>query len=239
MKIYIIRHAEPDYEHHTITERGKKEAAALGKRYNASDFDAIYCSPLERAQATCRAVVKDEFKRVHVVDWLRELNHFHAILKGGEKQVCWDFKPKYIQKHPSLLQPNFLESMEVRDGVFEKHLFELWDNFDKLLAENGYVRDGYFYRVKKRNRKKIVLFCHFGVMSALVSHMMNIPFTNAAQFMICPPSGVTVFISEERDKGIAQFRMSRYGDTTHLGKEGIIRSFSGRFCELFTDDTRH
>ncbi len=238
MKLYIIRHAEPDYEHHTITERGKKEAAALGKRYNASDFDEIYCSPLERAQLTCQAVVKGK-KKVHTVDWLRELNHYHAVLEGGEKQVCWDFKPSYIQKHPIILQPNFLEAMEVRDGVFEKHLFELWDNLDKLLAEHGYKREGYFYKVTKPNKDKIVLFCHIGVMSAIVAHFMNIPFTNAAQFMICPPSGVTVFITEERDKGLAQFRMSRYGDTTHLGKEGIIRSFSGRFCELYSDKTRH
>jgi len=237
MKIYIVRHAEPDYEHHTITDRGRKEAAALGKRYNASDFDYIYCSPLERAQLTCNAVVKGK-KKVNTVEWLREINHFHAVL-NGKPQVCWDFKPKYIQKHPTLLQPNFLESMEIRDGEFEKHLFSLWDNFDKLLAKHGYKRDGYFYKVTKPNKDKIVLFCHFGVLSALVAHMLNIPFTNAAQFMICPPSGVTVFISEERDKGVAQFRMSRYGDTTHLGKEGIIRSFSGRFCEVFTDKTRH
>ena len=238
MKLYIIRHAEPDYEHHTITERGKKEAAALGKRYNASDFDEIYCSPLERAQMTCAAVVKGKGK-VHTVEWLRELNHYHAVLKGGKKQTCWDFKPEYINKHPTLLQPNFLESMEVRDGEFEKHLFHVWDSLDKLLAKHGYKREGYFYRVTKGNRDKIILFAHFGIMSAIVAHLMNIPFTNAAQFMICPPSGVTVFITEERTRGLAQFRMSRYGDTTHLGKEGIIRSFSGRFCELYTDKTRH
>ena len=136
MKLYIIRHAEPDYEHHTITERGKKEAAALGKRYNASDFDEIYCSPLERAQMTCKAVTKGKGK-VHTVEWLRELNHYHAVLKNGKKQTCWDFKPEYILKHPTLLQPNFLESMEVRDGEFEKHLFHVWDSLDKLLAQHG------------------------------------------------------------------------------------------------------
>ena len=103
MKLYIIRHAEPDYEHHTITERGKKEAAALGKRYNASDFDEIYCSPLERAQMTCKAVTKGKGK-VHTVEWLRELNHYHAVLKNGKKQTCWDFKPEYILKHPELLE---------------------------------------------------------------------------------------------------------------------------------------
>ena len=132
-----------------------------------------------------------------------------------------------------------LESMEVRDGEFEKHLFHVWDSLDKLLAKHGYKREGYFYKVTRRNRDKVILFAHFGIMSAIVAHLMNIPFTNAAQFMICPPSGVTVFITEERTRGLAQFRMSRYGDTTHLGKEGIIRSFSGRFCELYTDKTRH
>ena len=30
MTLYLIRHAEPDYENDTITENGKKQAAKLG-----------------------------------------------------------------------------------------------------------------------------------------------------------------------------------------------------------------
>lgn len=32
MILYIIRHADPDYAHNTITPLGKEEALALGQR---------------------------------------------------------------------------------------------------------------------------------------------------------------------------------------------------------------
>ena len=52
MKIIIARHAEPDYIHDTITEKGKKEAALLAKRLSQIKIDEIYVSPLGRAKDT-------------------------------------------------------------------------------------------------------------------------------------------------------------------------------------------
>ena len=53
------------------------------------------------------------------------------------------------------------------------------------------------------------------------------------------PTSVTTFYTEERIEGTASMRCSGIGDVSHLyaGKEEI--SFSGRFCECFTDETRH
>ena len=44
---------------------------------------------------------------------------------------------------------------------------------------------------------------------------------------------------KEREKGIASFRCEVYGDTSHLKIKGIENSFSGRFCEVYSDPTRH
>ena len=54
MRLYIIRHADPDYEHDTLTEDGHKEAQALAKRLASHGLDRIYCSPLGRAIDTAR-----------------------------------------------------------------------------------------------------------------------------------------------------------------------------------------
>ena len=50
---------------------------------------------------------------------------------------------------------------------------------------------------------------------------------------------ITTFYTEERIEGTASMRCSAIGDVSHLyvGSEEV--SFSGRFCECFTDDTRH
>ncbi len=49
MRLYIIRHADPDYANNTITPDGALEADALSKRLAKVGFDWIYSSPLGRA----------------------------------------------------------------------------------------------------------------------------------------------------------------------------------------------
>ncbi len=39
-------------------------------------------------------------------------------------------------------------------------------NFDKVLAEHGYVREGHYYRAEKANEHTLAFFCHFGVSRA-------------------------------------------------------------------------
>ena len=53
MRIFIIRHGDPDYERDTLTEKGHREAALLAKRYKDEKIDYFYSSPLGRAKHTC------------------------------------------------------------------------------------------------------------------------------------------------------------------------------------------
>mgnify|MGYP001749888343 CR=1 FL=1 len=52
MKLIIIRHGDPDYEHDTLTPKGVREAKLLSERISKLDVKAFYCSPLGRAQDT-------------------------------------------------------------------------------------------------------------------------------------------------------------------------------------------
>ncbi len=49
MRLYLIRHADPDYENDKLTPAGELEAAALARRLAAYHLDAIYSSPMPRA----------------------------------------------------------------------------------------------------------------------------------------------------------------------------------------------
>ena len=46
MKLIIIRHGDPDYEHDTLTPKGVREAKLLSERISKLDVKAFYCSPL-------------------------------------------------------------------------------------------------------------------------------------------------------------------------------------------------
>ena len=52
MKIIIIRHGDPDYEHDSLTSVGENEAQALAEFLKNMKVDAIFCSPLGRARRT-------------------------------------------------------------------------------------------------------------------------------------------------------------------------------------------
>ena len=237
MKIVIVRHADPDYPNNTLTKQGFIEIEALGKYYDASMFDDIYSSPMNRSVLTANAVIKGE-KPIQLVDWLIEF-HYPFINENGERTSNWDFKPSYINKHPELFTEDYLDceffkSIDLK-GKYEVVISE----FDKVLEKHGYKRNGKFYDVLDSNEKTIVFFCHFGMMTVLMSHLFNVPYTSLAQHMNCQPTGVTTLVSEEREKGIAQFRLLEFGDVSHLKRENIKPSFAGRFCEIFDSDDRH
>ena len=48
MKILLIRHGDPDYEHDTLTEQGWVEAELLARRLQSAAIDDFYLSPLGR-----------------------------------------------------------------------------------------------------------------------------------------------------------------------------------------------
>ena len=52
MRLIFIRHAEPDYEHDSLTEKGWREAKLLAVRTKSWQVDDFYVSPLGRAQDT-------------------------------------------------------------------------------------------------------------------------------------------------------------------------------------------
>ena len=47
------------------------------------------------------------------------------------------------------------------------------------------------------------------------------------------PSSVTTLNTEERREGIAAFRMSAFGDISHLYVHDEAPAFAARFCETY------
>lgn len=243
MKIMIIRHGDPDYPNNTLTDVGFIEAEALGEYYRNYDFKKVFCSPLNRAKYTCDGLIKyNKFnnKDVLIKDWLQEFVYpiDEPVLKV--RKNSWDFYPDYFTNNKNLYNNDtYLNDSIFANSVVKEKYNEVISNFDEILKEEGYSRENGYYRVTKVNRDTIVFVCHLGMMNVLLSHLLNIPYVVLCQTFACPPTGVTLLNSEERIKGIAQFRCENYGDVAHLKIKNLPTSFAGRFCEVFDDDTRH
>ena len=79
----------------------------------------------------------------------------------------------------------------------------------------------------------------FGVEGVILSHLWGVSPMILWHDFCAAPSSVTTLVTEERRKGIANFRMLAYGERTHLYVHGEPPAFAARFCECFDDDTRH
>jgi len=234
MKLIFIRHAEPDYEHDTLTEKGWKEAKLLAERVKKWEVNDIYLSPLGRAQDTASFSVKALGKETTTLDWLQEF--WCPVTDPTTRRfgVPWDFMPEFFTKEPLLYDKDHWFDADVlaANAELKERALRTFQEFDSLLASYGYVREGGFYRVDHEKYDKIkkdaedvtlVFFCHLGITLLLLGYMMGISPSLLWQSIFIAPSSVTVLNAEERMNHAAFFRAQVIGDTRHLydGNEPI------------------
>lgn len=241
MKLMIVRHGDPDYERDSLTEKGWREAEYLSEKLTKLDIKAFYVSPLGRARDTASCTLNKLNRTAEVCDWLRE---FHAPIIRPDVQkriIPWDWLPQDWTAEPKYFDKDLWYTTNVmREGKVEEEYKRVICGLDEILARHGYVREGMNYRVEQANMDTIVFFCHFGVESVLLSHLMNVSPMILWHNSCALPTSVTTAITEERRKGIASFRISRFGDLEHLYMHGEEPSFSARFCECFDNlEERH
>lgn len=241
MKLLIIRHADPDYEHDSLTEKGWREAEYLAEMLSEQNIDYYYTSPYGRAKDTASLTLEKTGRSAEVLPWLREFDVLIDRPDDTERmRIPWDWLPQDWTKESDFYDKDrWAENRFMTGhGVGDEYL-RVTEQFDALLAKHGYRRESGFYRAERPNRDTIALFCHFGCGAVLLSHLWNVSPMIVWHGFCARPSSVTTLVTEERRQGIASFRMLGYGETTHLYMHGEEPSFAARFCECFDDETRH
>lgn len=236
MKLIIIRHGDPDYEIDSLTEKGWREAELLSRKMMQMPMDAIYMSPLGRAKDTAGLTLQKTGKTAEVLDWLQE---FYVPVKDEEDSrvhIPWDFMPSRWTRVPVYYdKDHWTETKVMKSGPVDERLAAVITGLDTLLKQHGYERDGAVYRVLRPNTDTVVLFCHFGVECVMLSHLLGISPVVLWHGFCAAPTSVTTLVTEEREKGIAYFRMSSFGDISHLYAGGEEPAFAARFCEIYDD----
>ncbi|MBL8121102.1 MAG: histidine phosphatase family protein, partial [Anaerolineae bacterium] len=104
MRLYIIRHADPDYENDTLTAAGHQEAMALAKRMASHGLDAIYASPMPRAAITAQYTANLLKLPVITAPWAIEVQgwSYDPIVEDGEAIPVWDIPGEILRADPAL-----------------------------------------------------------------------------------------------------------------------------------------
>ena len=260
MRLLFIRHGDPDYVNDTLTEKGHKEAKLLADYIKKYHIDEAYISPLGRAQDTASYCLDALGITGTTLDWLREFpGKINANISEAAREayktelvndeatgtynprIMWDMLPSYYGNHPELFDTNTWKQSPLFEGSDVLPIYvNVIANFDELLSQHGYKRNGLTYSVEQGNEKTIAFFCHYGITSVLLSRLWNVSPFVTLQFTALAPTSITEAVTEERQKGIAIFRTLRVGDISHLSIGNESPSFSARFCETFENkDQRH
>ncbi len=236
MKLLIVRHGDPDYAADSLTEKGWREAEYLSERLCRLDVAAFYCSPLGRARDTASATLRKLGREAEECLWLREFDALIQRPNDPERQhICWDWLPGDWMTDERFFHPDLWHTHERMSGVKEQYDW-VAEGLDALLERHGYRREGRFYRAVAPNNDSLVFFCHFGVTCVLLSHLLGISPMPLWHGFCSAPTSVTTVVTEERREGIASFRVSAFGDVSHLYVHNEPPAFSARFRECFTNE---
>ncbi|RAP74183.1 histidine phosphatase family protein [Paenibacillus montanisoli] len=228
MKLYIIRHAEPDYPNNTITQPGHLEAQALAERLAGTKIDRIYSSPLGRALHTMQYTADALGMQATVLPWLEELGGWQMTNAAGESMIAWNCDPTWVREHrPFPSSDDWHERAPFNNPDFARRFQEIKDNSDRFFLENGYRRDGGRYRIERPNRDAIAIFCHLGFGLAWLSHLLELPLPMIWSGFWIAPSSVTTVVMEEHDHGWAAPRCYGVGDIGHIYRSGLPVSSAG------------
>ena len=88
--------------------------------------------------------------------------------------------------------------------------------FDDLLSMYGYWREGHGYRADRGSDKRIVLFCHKGVILTLLGDVLHWALPMVFVSLHIHPSGVTRLEMVQQD-GFAYLKALAINDLSHLG----------------------
>ncbi|MDX2163201.1 MAG: histidine phosphatase family protein [bacterium] len=219
MRLYIIRHADPDYPNNTITPAGHLEAAALARRLAGHGLDVIAASPLPRAELTAGYTAALVKLPVQTEPWLIEVAGWNTDpdpIDGGYIPA-WDIPGEILRANTAYHAWSSWDSTAPLDQpIYRETVTAFQQAADAFLARYGCVRDGTNYRIEADNRLQIAAFCHNGTALLWLSLLLHIPPPLVWCSFWHAPSAVTTIVFERRSEHWATPRALSVGDTSHL-----------------------
>lgn len=228
MRLFIIRHADPDYPNNTITASGHLEAAALARRMQKQGLDRIFNSPLGRAMDTARYTADLLGITPATLPWTAELGWPRVETKELGEVTPWDVHGHVIRRlQPQPAVDNWHAVPPFDRPEYRKGFDALIQESDAFIESLGYKREGSAYRIIKSTRQKIAVFCHGGFGLTWLAHLLAIPLPLMWSGFFLPPSSVTTVLFDERGEGLATPRCLSLGDISHLYEAGLPMQPSG------------
>lgn len=212
MLLYIIRHADPDYENNTITEFGWEEARALAEWLKDIKIDKIYTSPLGRAIDTARPTLEAKGMDYEVLPWTEESMDYMLSFKATPDTDC-SYSCSVKEGVHDFVDFTGTERMATVERMVRES--------DSFLESFGYKRRGLLYDIVTPNDQSIAVFCHGGFGSAWITHLLGCAPGIMWPAIALNTTSVTTFEFRNEEKGFTRPVMHRMGEITHIYNAGL------------------
>ena len=223
MILYIIRHGEPGHDG-ALTEKGWKQAEAVGKRLEKAKIDKIFTSPILRARQTSEPACRLLGLTAGVEEWSHEIGdeRLTQFPDGKTKSISFVQNTYFLENgNMNLPYDRAFECEPFKQSEMQKAVEYIEKNGNEFLERLGYKEENGVYRILKPSDEKIALFCHSAFSRAWISRLLRIPINIMWAGFDYEHSGVTILEFENNENGITAPTCLRYSDTSHLYAEGI------------------
>ncbi len=229
MILYYVRHGDPVYDPDQLTELGKLQATAVAKRLALHGIDRIYSSTSTRARQTAQPLCDLLKKEAKLLDWCHEGYAWEELTLTNDKgQMTWiaaDTQSKRILAREEVrkLGRDWHTYPAFAGTRYGTGITRIQRETDAFLHSLGYRHDleNNCYYAEAPTRERVALFAHQGVGGAILSCILDIPYSVfGPTFFNMGHTGVTVISFEEKE-GIVFPEVLSFSNDSHFYREGL------------------
>lgn len=172
-RLYLLRHAEVETRYHRIfggridmelSPRGHEQAQALADWLRTVHFDAIYASPMKRAQQTLAPLSAQSPATPRTLDDLREVDF------GGWTGLSW----QEVQERFNVSAFDWLQMLEAGAIPDAETAMRLRERVEPCLRA----------MLAESHGQTAAVVCHGGVIRMLLAVLLQLPVPKLAHFDI-------------------------------------------------------
>ena len=219
MRIFFVRHGEPDYERDCLTDRGRLQAQAAARRLAGEGIEEIYSSPNGRARETAACTAALLGLPVQILDYM------HEITWGGpeipENGHPWTLSERMVNE-----QGFDCGAQDWRAHPFfrENAATACYDRisalFDEWMAAHGYRREGIRYLCEAERQRQIAVFSHGGSGGCVLAHLLALPMPYVMTYLPYEFTSVTVLEFPVQPGAHVHPRLELFNDVAHTRSMG-------------------
>ena len=168
MRFIFVRHGETEWNIQgryqgqsdiPLSEKGRAQVAALGKRFEGIPVDVVYSSPLQRAYDSARAIAEPKGLPIRLVEGIKELDfgRWDGLTLEMLREQFGDSFMKYRTEpfHYPMEGEGTLNRAKLRVGAALEEIKEEYRHTDKtvvVVAHGGILKLAIFYLLDMSSR---------------------------------------------------------------------------------------